>query len=66
MKSKVRIKADTTQFINQAWVRNGDSIITGEALILVCLLHSTGRGRDSEDFKELQRIMNDPNLDDKE
>lgn len=63
MKNKVKIKQDTRQFINQAWIRNGDVPITGEALILACLLHSTGAGRDSEDMKTVQSLMDDINLD---
>jgi hypothetical protein len=66
MRSKVKVKPDTRQFVNQAWVRNGDSIITGEALILATLLHTTGRGRNTDDMKVVQALMNDVNLDDKE
>lgn len=67
-KSKVRVKRDTRQFINQAWIRNGktDSVVTGEALILACLLHSTGRDRSGEDLKVVQTLMNDVNLDDED
>ena len=66
MKSKVKIRRDTTQFINQAWIRNGSSrsVVTGEALILACLLHSTGNDRAGSDFKVVQELMNDVNLDD--
>jgi hypothetical protein len=67
MRSKVKIKRDTRQFVNQAWVRNGDSAVTGEALILVLLLHSTGASRGSKDwgndFKVVQTLMDDVNLD---
>lgn len=60
----VKVKRDTRQFINQAWIRNGSgSVITGEALILACLLHSTGAGRNSEDMKTVQSLMDDINLD---
>ena len=66
MKSKVKIRRDTTQFINQAWIRNGNSrsVVTGEALILACLLHSTGKDRAGNDFKVVQELMTDVNLDD--
>jgi hypothetical protein len=62
---KVKIKDDTRQFVNVAWLRNGDFEVTGEALILVCLLHSTGAGRKSKDMEDLQRLMRDQNLDSK-
>lgn len=64
--NKIKIKDDTRQFVNQAWVRNGDSYVTGEALILACLLHTTGAGRNSDDMKFVQALMNDANLEDKE
>lgn len=66
MKSKVKVKRDTRQFINQAWIRNGEGVVTGEALILACLLHSTGKDRAGNDYKVVQELMNDVNLDDKE
>lgn len=59
---KVKVKADTRQLINQAWVRNGDSYITGEPLILALLLHTTGVTRAGNDFKVIQELMNDVNL----
>lgn len=66
MNKNIKVKRDTRQFVNQAWVRNGDSVVTGEALILACLLHTTARGRNSDDMKVVQSLMNDINLDDKE
>lgn len=68
MKSRVKIKPDTRQFVNVAWTRNGksDGIVTGEALILACLLHSTGKDRSGDDFKVVQELMDDVNLDDRE
>jgi hypothetical protein len=66
--NKIKVKRDTRQFINQAWIRNGksDGVITGEALILATLLHTTGAGRNSDDLKVVQSLMNDVNLEDKE
>lgn len=66
--TKIKIKADTRQFINQAWIRNGrtDNVVTGEALILACLLHTHGAERAGSDFKVVQELMNDVNLDDKD
>lgn len=45
-----------------AYIRSGNIIYTDEAVILACLLHSKGKGRDTKDFKDLQRIMKDKNL----
>lgn len=66
MKKKIKVKRDTRQFINQAWIRNGksDAVVTGEALILATLLHTHGKGRNSDDLKVVQSLMNDVNLDD--
>lgn len=63
---KIKVKRDTRQFVNQAWIRNGDSYVTGEALILATLLHTTAAGRNSDDFKVVQSLMNDVNLDSKD
>lgn len=64
MDKKIKVKRDTRQFINQAWIRNGktDNVVTGEALILACLLHTTGAGRNTEDMAVVQSLMNDANL----
>ncbi len=61
---KVKIKHDTRQFLNQAWTWNGraKTIVTGEPLILACLLHTRGTGRESDDFKTVQELMQDINL----
>lgn len=61
--TKTKIKRDTRQFVNVAWMRNGTLEVTGEALILACLLKSKGAGRDSKDMRDVQRIMKDHNLD---
>lgn len=63
---KILIKNDTRQFINQAWVRNGEFVVTGEALILATLLHTHGAGRNSDDLKVVQSLMDDINLDSKD
>jgi len=59
------IKYDTRNFYGQARIRDGRFDITGEALLLACLLHTKGDGRNSDDFKDVQRIMGDINLEDK-
>lgn len=66
MDKKIKVKKDTRQFINQAWTRNGELEVTGEALILACLLHTHGADRAGSDFKAVQVLMDDVNLDDKE
>ena len=66
MNKKIKVKRDTRQFVNQAWVRNGSGVVTGEALILVCLLHTHGAGRNTDDLKVVQSLMNDINLEDEE
>ena len=58
------MKYDTRNFYGQARIRDGRYEITGEALLLACLLHSQGAGRQTEDFKDVQRIMNDVNYED--
>lgn len=49
--------------MDRAWLRDGNTIHTGEALMLACLLHTKGKSRKSGDFKDVQKIMNDQNLD---
>lgn len=66
MNKRIKIAKNTTQFANQAWTRNGRGVVTGEALILAMLMHTTGRDRAGNDFKVVQTLMNDVNLDDKE
>lgn len=63
-RSMMKNKGGFDRVINRAWLRNGDSIVTGEPLILACLLHSTGAGRDSQDMTQVQKMMNDINLKD--
>ena len=64
--NNIKVHNNTTQFINQAWIRNGDDVVTGEALILATLLQTHGDSREGSDFKVVQELMNDVNLDDKE
>lgn len=54
------------RIIQIAWLRDGEQTYTGEALSLACLLHTKGRGRDSKDMLDVQRIMRDQNLDTKD
>lgn len=48
--------------MDRAWLRDAETIHTGEALMLACLVHAKGRGRNSDDMTEVQRIMRDHNL----
>lgn len=45
-----------------AYIRDGHVTHTDESVILACLLHSKGKGRGTDDMKEVQRIMKDKNL----
>lgn len=47
--------------MDRAWLRDGDIEVSGEALLLACLLHAKGKSRRSDDFKDVQRIMKDVN-----
>lgn len=47
--------------MDMGYIRDGGTVHTGEALLLACLLHAKGKSRKSNDFKDLQTIMHDPN-----
>lgn len=49
--------------INRAYIRDGQRVFTGEALLIACLLHAKGAGRNSKDMADVRRIMRDHNLD---
>lgn len=49
--------------LSRAYLLDGHTTHNGEALLLAVLLHAKGKSRDSEDFKDVQRIMRDKNLD---
>lgn len=47
-----------------AYLRDGDSEHTGEALVLACLLHAKGKtNRADNEVKKVGEMLNDPNLD---
>jgi hypothetical protein len=52
-----------TRLIDVAYIRDGDNFHTGEAMLLACVLHTKGKGRDSKDMLDVQRLMRDINLD---
>ena len=50
------------RFINRAYIRDGDTVHEGEAVLLATLLHAKGRSRsNSKDMADVQRIMRDKN-----
>lgn len=63
---KTKIRNDTRQFANQAWAFDRDRVITGQALILACLLHTHADERAGIDLRVVQELMDDINLDTKE
>jgi hypothetical protein len=59
---KERERQSGWRLIQTAYIRDGDTFHTGEAMSLACLLHTKGRGRDTKDMTDVQRIMKDRNL----
>ena len=49
-----------SRIMDNAWLRDGTTIHTGESLLLACLLHT--KGKKSKDLEDVQRIMRDKNL----
>lgn len=49
--------------MDRAYIRDGKGTHTGEALLLACLLHAKGKGRNTADMIDVQKIMRDKNLD---
>lgn len=47
--------------MDRAYIRDGKTVHTGEALLLACLLHTKGQGRNSDDMRDVQKIMRDHN-----
>jgi hypothetical protein len=48
--------------MDRAYLRDGRTTHSGEALLLACLMHAKGKSRKSPDMTEVQRIMKDQNL----
>lgn len=64
METKQQKANDSRAFsrvIFRAYLRDGKTFHTGEALLLACLLHAKGKSRTSDDMKDVQRIMRDRN-----
>lgn len=50
--------------INVAWTRNGNSVVTGEALLLAVLMHTHGgSAREGDQYNVVRKLMKDINLD---
>jgi hypothetical protein len=60
MRSEVK-----SNVLHRAYMRDGKTVHYGEALLLACLLRAKGRGRKSNDMREVQKLMKDINLDKK-
>ena len=57
-------KNDNREFsrlIYRAYIRDGKTFHSGEALLLACLMHAKGKNRQGDDMKDVQRIMRDAN-----
>lgn len=49
--------------MDMAWLRQGNIIYTGEAMMLACLLHVKGdKARPTQDVKQIAEMLDDPNL----
>lgn len=46
-----------------AWMRDGGTVYSGEALVLACLLHAKGKTRRGQaEVEQVAKMMRDPNL----
>ena len=50
------IEAGTTRVMDRAWLRDGEVIHTGEALVLACLMH-VKKKRTAKQEEELKEIL---------
>jgi hypothetical protein len=50
-----------TRLIYRAYIRDGRTLHMGESVLLACLLHAKGKNRDSQDMRDVQKIMRDRN-----
>ena len=55
--------APGNRVMDVAYIRNGETIYSGEALVLACLLHAKGKTkRGQEEIAQVAKMMRDPNL----
>jgi hypothetical protein len=50
------IEAGTTRVMDRAWMRDGENIHSGEALVLACLMH-VRKERTAKQEEELKKIL---------
>lgn len=50
------IEAGTTRVMDRAWMRDGENIYSGEALVLACLMH-VKKKRTAKQEEELKEIL---------
>jgi hypothetical protein len=48
--------------MDRAYIRDGKTVHSGEALLLACVLHTNGKSRNSDAMVDVQKIMRDHNL----
>lgn len=48
------------RIMDRAWLRDGNNVHTGEALVLALLLHTKGK-RSTSEIEQVARMLNDPN-----
>lgn len=54
---------DFNSFASKAFIRDGDSVLTGQALYMACLLRAAGTGgRSAKNEREIAAMLDDPNL----
>lgn len=52
--------------MDKAYLRDGDVVHRGEALLLALLVHAKGnKKRNAEDVKQVAKMLDDPNIDKK-
>ena len=51
-----------SRFMYRAYLKDGDNVYSGEALLLAMLMHTTGNSRKGDHMADVQRIMRDRNV----
>ena len=52
----------SNQIQHRAYIRDGNIVHTGEAVLLACVKAIQGKSRKSEALQEVQRLMRDRNV----
>lgn len=51
------------RMMDRAYLRDGDVVHTGEALLLAMLIHARGKTqRGTEELKQVSKMLDDPNM----